>query len=202
MDMKKNITRVMAILLAAVCLSCVSVKVTRTEINKKVDLSGSWNDTDSRLVAEEMINDCLSRPWVGAFSSGNGKLPVVILGTIMNRTSEHINARLFESNLEKSLINSGKVKFVAGKEERQELREEKQDQAQNASRATAKAQKVETGADFMLQGSINSVKDEVAGKYVILYQVNLELVDLTTNEKSWIGQKEIKKVVSRRAFGF
>ena len=75
-------------------------------------------------------------------------------------------------------------------------------QAENASRITLKPRKEETGADFMLQGSINSVKDEISGKYVILYQVNLELVDLTTNEKAWIGQKEIKKVVSRRSFGF
>ena len=37
------------------------MKVKREEINKKVDLSGSWNDTDSRLVAEEMVKDCLAR---------------------------------------------------------------------------------------------------------------------------------------------
>ena len=127
------------------------------------------------------------------FSAGNGNPPVVILGAIVNRTSEHINAQLFLSDLEKNLLNAGKVKFVAGKQQRQELREEKQDQAENASRATAKPRKEENGADFMLQGSINSVKDEISGKYVILYQVNLELVDLTTNEKAWIGQKEIKK---------
>ena len=132
-------------------------------------------------------------PWVDVFSAGNGNPPVVILGAIVNRTSEHINAQLFLSDPEKNLLNAGKVKFVAGKQQRQELREEKQDQAENASRATAKPRKEENGADFMLQGSINSVKDEISGKYVILYQVNLELVDLTTNEKAWIGQKEIKK---------
>lgn len=202
MSIKNNMTRAIVFFLVAACGGCASVKVTRPEINKKVDLSGSWNDTDSRLVAEEMIKDCLSRPWVDAFSAGNNKLPVVILGAIMNRTSEHIDAQLFLSDLEKNLLNAGKVKFVAGRQQRQDLREEKQDQAQNASRATAKPQKVETGADFMLQGSINSVKDEISGKYVVLYQVNLELLDLTTNEKAWIGQKEIKKVVSRKSFGF
>lgn len=202
MGIKNNMIRVLVFFLAAGCCGCASVKVRRAEIDKKVDLSGSWNDTDSRLVAEEMVKDCLLRPWVDVFSAGNGKPPVVILGAIVNRTSEHINAQLFLSDLEKNLLNSGKVKFVVGKQQRQELRDEKQDQAENASRITAKPRKEETGADFMLQGSINSVKDEISGKYVILYQVNLELVDLTTNEKAWIGQKEIKKVVSRSSFGF
>lgn len=49
----------------------------------------------------------------------------------------------------------------------------------------------------MLQGSINSVKDETRGQYAIMFQSNLELIDMTTNEKVWIGQKKIKKVVKR-----
>ncbi|HQL42001.1 MAG TPA: penicillin-binding protein activator LpoB, partial [Candidatus Omnitrophota bacterium] len=92
-------------------------------------------------------------------------------------------------------------KFVASSPQRQELRTEKEDQSLHASRETARKMNAETGADFMLQGIISSVKDEISGKYVIFYQVNLELVDLTTNEKIWIGQKEIKKIVSRKAFG-
>ena len=180
---------------------CASVKVTRTDVDKKVDLSGNWNDTDSRLVAEEMIKDCFSRQWLDRFSRSQNKLPVVIVGTIKNRTSEHIDSQLFTSDLEKNLINSDKVLFVAAKDSRVELREERQDQAENASKSTAKPSRVETGADFMLQGSINSIKDEIRGKYVILYQVNLELVNLTTNEKAWIGQKKIKKVVAKSALG-
>jgi CRISPR/Cas system-associated protein Cas7 (RAMP superfamily) len=58
----------------------------------------------------------------------------------------------------------------------------------------------ETGADFIVLGSINSVKDEVSGRYVILYQVNLELVDIETNQKVWIGQKNIKKSVKRSKY--
>ena len=58
----------------------------------------------------------------------------------------------------------------------------------------------ETGADYMLIGSLNSVKDAKKNQYVILYQVNLELVDISTNQKVWIGQKEIKKVVTNPKF--
>lgn len=39
-------------------------KVSRIDVEETVDLSGNWNDTDSRLVADEMISDALSRPWL------------------------------------------------------------------------------------------------------------------------------------------
>ncbi len=188
---------------AALILGCAGPKVKRTEVDETIDLSGRWNDTDSRLVAEEMIHDCLSRPWLKQFKSDRShKNPVVIVGTVLNRSHEHINTQVFVKNLERALINSGQVDFVASKEERKELREEKADQLKGfTDEATAKSISEETGADFMLKGSINSVKDEIKGKYVILYQANLELIHLETNKKAWIGEKQIKKYVKRAQYG-
>jgi len=181
---------------------CSTIKVKRIETDKVIDLSGKWNDTDSRLVAEEMIKDCVERPWLNKFEEKSKREPVVIVGTIMNRSHEHINSQLFIKDLERSLINSGMVKFVASKEERQEVREERISQNEDGmtDKDTIKPVGYETGADFMLQGSINSVKDEIKGRYVILYQVSLELIDLTTNQKVWIGEKEIKKSVKKGKF--
>lgn len=188
-------------LIASIVGGCSSVKVARTDTSRTVDLSGNWNDSDSRLVSQEMIQSCVAHAWLSEFDRKNGRVPVVIVGTIMNKTSEHIDPQVFVSDLEQSLINTGRAKFVASSPQRLELRAEKEDQSLHASRETARKMNAETGADFMLQGIISSVKDEISGKYVIFYQVNLELVDLTTNEKVWIGQKEIKKIVSRKAFG-
>lgn len=189
-------------ILALIAISgCSSVKVKRTDVAQKTDLSGSWNDTDSRLVAEEMVKECLAKPWLAQLAVKSGAQPTVIVGTVINKTYEHIDAGTFVKNLEKSLLDSGLVKFVAAKQERQEIREERADQQTNASPETVKPFQKETGADFMLQGTISSIKDEVRGKYVIYYQVSLELVNMATNEKTWIGQKEIKKIVSRSAFG-
>ena len=181
----------------AACASGPVVK--RKEVDETIDLSGRWNDTDSRMVAEEMIKDSLGRPWMARFSQKHGgKVPVVIVGTVRNRSHEHINTQIFTKNLERELINSGLVDFVASKSERKELREEKKDQASGyTSTKTTKSLTEEIGADFMLQGSINSIKDSIKGKYVILYQVNLELIEIETNRKVWIGEKQIKKLVKR-----
>ncbi|MDD5747181.1 MAG: penicillin-binding protein activator LpoB [Candidatus Omnitrophica bacterium] len=200
--MRRTIAVVLGIMVAASIVSgCGGRTVKRTEIDKTIDLSGRWNDTDSRLVAEEMVKDCLGRPWMNTFDEANKRAPVVIVGTVINRSHEHINSQLFTKDLEKNLINSGLVKFVADKQERGEVREERQSQQEGlTAKETVKPVGFEMGADFMLQGTINSVKDEVKGKYVILYQVNLELIDLTSNQKVWIGEKEIKKYVKKSAF--
>ena len=110
-----------------------SKTVTRVEPDEQIDLSGDWNDTDSRLVAEEMIKDVLGRPWLGEFKGDKKRAPVVIVGTVRNRTSEHIATTAFIKNLERELINSGRVDFVANKEERQEVRDERTDQQEFSS---------------------------------------------------------------------
>lgn len=174
-------------------------KVTRIDVDQVVDLSGYWNDSDARLVAQEMIADVLARAWRDDFIKSSGRNPVVIMGHISNRTSEHINTMVFTKSLEKELLNSGKVSFVASPEERKQTRDEREDQKSGQTDpATMAAWGKEHGADYMLIGSLNAANDEVKGKKVMFYQVNLELVDLSTNVKVWIGQKEVKKTVERR----
>lgn len=205
--MNKRSARILFItlLLAAVSAGCgggPSVNVTRTDTDTVTDLSGDWNDTDSRLVSEEMISDCLSRPWLGEFTGRKGKKPVVIVGFVRNRTSEHIATETFVNDLQRELINSGRVSFVAEKDIREALRDEKYDQSMNASPETMKEMGRELGADFMLFGSINSIIDQVEGKQAKFYQVDLELINIETNEKVWIGQKKIKKLVERDRYRF
>ena len=185
------------IFLVCVTAGCAT-KVIRMEPGKVTDFSGSWNDTDARLVAEEMIKDCLSRNWINDFNKSSGKIPTVIVGSVRNNTFEHISSNVFIEDLERELMNSGKVQFVVAKDARVEVRQERVDQqAGNTEHSTISEKGHEIGADFMLQGNIASIKDQVKGKYAVFYQVTLELVDMKTNQKKWISQKEIKKLVVR-----
>jgi uncharacterized protein (TIGR02722 family) len=187
-----------------IIMGCATApKVERMESDTTVDVSGYWNDTDSRLVAEEMIADCLGRPWLEVYmSQNNRKMPAVIVGSVKNRTDEHINVRTFVKNLERALINSGRVQFVASKTERGQIRDEREDMAEHATDDTMKGPGKEHGADFMLIGSINSINDEIKGRRVIYYQTNLELISLANNVKAWIGEKQIKKLVKKPKAGW
>jgi len=175
---------------------CGGNKVMRVDPNSTTDLSGQWNDTDSRMVADEMIADCLSRPWLA--NNYPSKPPVTIVGRVRNMSHEHINTETFTKDLERSLINSGKVEFVANSAERTQLREEKADQMSgNATDETMKQAGKESGADIMLIGSINTIADQEGNTSVMYYQVNLELVQIESNKKMWIGDKKIKKIITR-----
>ncbi len=174
--------------------------VTRVESDTVTDLSGKWNDTDSRLVAEEMIQDVLSRGWLSKFNRSKGKAPTVIVGTVRNLSHEHINTRTFVADMERELINSGEVEFVASAQDRKEVRSEVKDQDLNASEESRKSMGNEVGADFMLQGSINTIVDAVSGEQARFYQIDLTLIELGTNRKVWVGQKKIKKTIEKGGF--
>lgn len=181
------------------CAGCATTQVRRLDANEIKDLSGRWNDTDSRLVAEELIGDSLNRPWLPQSQARLGEPPVVIVQAVRNNSMEHINTDTFVEDLQRALINSGRVRFVASAEERRSLRDERADQDLNASDETRKAHGQEAGADFALSGTINSIQDRQGGESVVLYQVNLKLLDLQTNQIVWNGQKKIKKNVIRSA---
>ena len=201
--MVKNIIPIILLIIAIFVGGCSQQKtVTRIDPSSTTDLSGEWNDTDSRLVANEMINNVLSETWLGEFKEAKKKNPTVIVGTVKNRTSEHIQTITFIKDLEKALINSGKVDFVASKEEREEIRDERQDQQDFASDESVKRFRQETGADFLLRGDITTITDQEGGERVTFYQVNLELVNIETNKKVWIGDKKIKKLISRSGTKF
>jgi len=172
-------------------------QVTRLDPATQTDLSGSWNDTDSRLVAEEMIRDCLSRPWLTNYVEQAGAKPVVTVGTIENLSHEHISTETFIADFERELINSGSVRFVAASDWRAEIRAERQEQQEFASPETLKKMRNEIGADFILQGAIKSIVDQEEGKQVVFYQTDLEMVNIETMEKVWIGQQKIKKGISQ-----
>ena len=182
---------------------CASeTKVTRVDTEVVTDLSGRWNDTDSRMVAETMIKEALGSPWLENYTRSKSKQPVVVVGTILNRSHEHIDVQTFVTDLSRELTNSQKVTFVAGKGEREEVREERREQAVHALEDTQKAPGKEIGADYMLKGNISTILDESQGVKAVFYQVDLELIDLQNNVKSWFGQKKIKKVIERKRLLF
>jgi uncharacterized protein (TIGR02722 family) len=192
-----RIVLILVVSLIAAGVTGCGKKVARIEIDKQVDLSGKWNDTDSRLVSEEMIKDCLSRTWIDHHQINAGQRPTVIVGTILNKTDEHIISETFTKDLEKAFINSGRVQMVASREERDEVRDERDEMQEHSSAESVKKLRNEKASDYMMKGVINSIRDKEKKKSVILYQIDLELIDTETNQKVWIGDKKIKKYIKK-----
>jgi len=180
-----------------------SVEVARVDSGKEIALTDKWNDEDSRLVTEEMINDMLSYPWISQFNQRfPGKEPLVTVQRVRNKSHEHIAVDTFVNDIKRAVIRSGKAGFIATLEERQDTRAELADQDMNASADTRMEMGEEDGANFALSGTINSIVDQLDNQRVTYYQVDLKLINLQTAREVWNGSKKIKKFMERKSFSF
>tara|TARA_A100001388_G_scaffold100054_1_gene72982 strand:+ start:601 stop:1227 length:627 start_codon:yes stop_codon:yes gene_type:complete len=180
-----------------------NVEVARVDSGKEIALTDKWNDEDSRLVAEEMINDMLSYPWISQFNQRfPGKEPLVTVQRVRNKSHEHIAVDTFVNDIKRAVIRSGKAGFIATLEERQDTRAELADQDMNASADTRMEMGEEDGANFALSGTINSIVDQLDNQRVTYYQVDLKLINLQTAREVWNGSKKIKKFMERKSFSF
>ena len=184
---------------------CAGTRVTRVSPDQQIDLSGRWNDVDSRQVADAIISQSFEgaqgQSWALQYMQAHaGRKPTVIVGNVRNRSMEHIPVETFVRELERAYLGSGQVNVVASPEERDEVRAERIDQQENAAADTRARLGRERGAQYMLQGDISSIEDREGGRRVVFYQIDMTLVDLETNDKTWTGQHKIKKFIERPRF--
>ena len=192
-----------AVVLLAGLAACNSTRVARVDPASVTDLSGRWNDADSRLVASALIGQWLDADWATQWAkSHGGRAPTVIIGGFANRTLEHIPVMTLTRDLERAYMSSGAVRIVASADERQSVRVERADQQSNALAATRARTAMEQGAQFMLQGDVQAIEDSQGREKAVTYQVDATLVDLESNAKVWVGQHRIKKVIDRRRIGW
>lgn len=192
----KALRHLLPLLVIAVLFGACQRRVTRIDPNTTTDLSGRWNDSDSRMVAEELTKQALMEPWRSRFLDAKKRNPVIIVGVIQNKSSEHIEAETFIKDMQRVFVNAGSVRVVQNAVLREAMRKERGDQSQFASPETQKKFGRELGADYMVFGTIFSTEDAVNRKRTVTYQVNLEFADLETNEIVWIGEKKIKKYIA------
>lgn len=202
--MKNRMSAVGAMVVFAMLFaSCASTSVKRYSADDNVkDLSGYWNDNDVNQVCTTLIDSCIKSKRVAEFEKKYNRTPIVIIGTIKNKSVERIDTSILSKRFQNAIINDGTLEFVADANQREELRAEKYDQADNAYE-TAKSIGNETAADFMLQGSVTTIVDTAGREQVRTYQVDMQLIDLETNKIIWSDQNnDIKKYIKKSAVKF
>jgi uncharacterized protein (TIGR02722 family) len=175
--------------------ACSQRTVNRVAPEEEINLSGRWNDTDSRLVANKMTADFLASEKYKEYAIGLGKKPAIILGTIKNKTTEHIDASNYLKKFELAIYNSGVAELVESDEQRDKLRIERVQQQEFSDPSTIAQWGKEIGANLMLFGEMTSETDTHNNKRVVNYQTTLFLTDMETNKRIWYGQHEIKKFI-------
>jgi uncharacterized protein (TIGR02722 family) len=199
--MKKTSIIAIAMMLIVVLSSCVSTtgtQVNRIDARTQTDLSGYWNDTDVRIIADTLVQECVNAPSIVNFIRQYQRPPVVILGSFRNQSDEHLDTSILAKKFEIALVNSGKVDFVASSMEREELRDERENQQEWSNEFSAKALANEVAADFMLIGSVKTIVDSSGADFTRTYFVTAELINIEKNTKVWLGENSsIKKYIRR-----
>ncbi|MEQ1585560.1 MAG: penicillin-binding protein activator LpoB [Cyclobacteriaceae bacterium] len=195
MNPKALTMRIFLFVLALSMLGSCARTVSRVDPNQQIDLSGRWNDSDSRQVAGKMTTELLGSTKFQEYAKALDKKPAIIVGQIQNRTSEHIDANNYIKKFELAIFNSGLADLVESDEFRDKLREERAQQQDFADPATMAQWGKELGANLMLFGEMTSETDVYNKNRVVNYVTTLFLTDMETNKRVWYGQQEIKKYI-------
>lgn len=168
------------------------------------DSSGRWNETDAKRVADEMMGGMLEGAWLQRWAQEHDGPPAVVVGPIQNETMQHIDQQIFIKDIARNLVNADSVQFVEGTEVREVVRSTRCGEPLTSVEMVPEKGEMarEKGADFMVHGTIRStVQDTLEDdRASMFYTVNLELLNLEANEKAWLSETEIKKIVDRQKF--
>jgi PBP1b-binding outer membrane lipoprotein LpoB len=130
------------------------------------------------------------------FSKDNGRLPRILVGNFKNDSDEHIDTGIIANTMRAAITNNGKADFVASGSARDEIRTEKEDQLGNVSDDTAASIGRETGADFILNGTVKTIVERAGNMSTRSYFVTSEITHIESGLVYWMDQNdEIKKII-------
>jgi uncharacterized protein (TIGR02722 family) len=198
--MKATVLAVVGAAMLAAASGCGTrnYDITRVDPNTVIDVDYRFTGDDAREVYRAMVDDALYRRWIDEWMQSHaGAKPIVVIGPMKNDTDDYIDTEDFTVEWERELLNSGRVRFVAMAPQRDPIRQERAQGQEWNTPETRKQMRAELGADLIMIGRIGGGQQRSRdGRTMVKeYKVTLELINLETNEKVWIGSHDIKKLV-------
>ena len=120
---------------------------------------------------------------------------------LQNKTSEHIDTQSIMDMVRVDLMKSGKVGFI-DKEARGDIADEYNYQNSGmVEEATKKGPGGQIGADFIINGRLDSIVQEVGKDKTVYYKLTLNLTNLKSSMIVWSDQKQIRKTFKKKSVG-
>ena len=160
-------------------------------------LDDRFSENDMQLIAKKMIQSMADSDVVGS----NGA-PVVMVGKMRNRTSEHIDMTMLSDKVRTQLIQSGRFRFADVQNRRDIAEEYEYQQSGYVDPDQAKGPGSQTGAEYLLTGTLTANVQQVGRNKSVYYKANFQLTNLLTSEIAWTDEKEIRKAYKKRHIGF
>ncbi|KLV04764.1 membrane protein [Photobacterium aquae] len=197
--MKKSVIALMGVV--ALLGGCAQ-KVSYGDAQEVETTTIEFGSTDLQKIAEEMTDSMLSSGSV-AYITGNNKRPIIMVDSIKNKTSEHIDTESITDSVSTRLLNSGKFRFVdmtRVESVRKQLNFQNNDELVNKSTAIQFGKMV--GAEYMLYGNLSSIVKNAGSDKDVYYKMTMRLMDLETGLIEWADETEIRKQESKSLLGW
>lgn len=160
-------------------------------------MNDQWSETDMQVVVKAMVASMLTHPAITQKKTA----PVLMVTNLQNKTSEHIDTQSVMDMVRVELSKSGKVTFI-DKEARKDISEEYDYQNSGMTEeATRKGPGGQIGADYIVNGRLDSIVQEVGKDKTVYYKLTLNLTNLKTSAIAWTDNKQIRKAFKKRAVG-
>ncbi|MBO9665672.1 MAG: penicillin-binding protein activator LpoB [Bdellovibrio sp.] len=167
------------------------------DVNKENLLNDQWSETDMQKAVHDLVTSALQAPAITQAK----KMPVVMVTNLQNKTSEHIDTQSIMDMVRVELMKSGKVGFI-DKEARGDIADEYNYQNSGmTSEETKKGPGGQIGADFIINGRLDSIVQEVGKDKSVYYKLTLNLTNLKSSMIVWSDQKQIRKVFKKKSIG-
>lgn len=189
-----------ALFLVAGFTSCgpkAFVKGQYDDVEKENLMNDQWSETDMQVAVKTMVDSMIKHPSIAEAK----KLPTVMVTNLQNKTSEHIDTQNIMDMVRVDLTNSGKVQFV-DKEAREDISNEYNYQNSGmVSDETKKTAGGQIGADFIINGRLDSIVQEVGKDKTVYYKLTLNMTNLKTGVIAWTNYKQIRKAFRKKSIG-
>ncbi len=196
--MKQLIGLIASVFLVA---SCAPKAFVKGEYDDDVDranlLNDQWSETDMQVVVRDLVAGITQSPAVAQARTR----PIIMVTRLQNKTSEHIDTQSIMDMVRVELQRSGRVLFV-DREAREDVADEYDYQESGmVSDATKKGPGGQIGADYIVNGRLDSIVQQVGRQKSVYYKVTLNLTNLKTNLIEWTDHKQIRKLYRKKSVG-
>lgn len=156
----------------------------------------NFGSTDLNLIVEKMVTSLLQTPILDGKNQ-----PVIMLGGVKNKTSEHIDTKNITDKIKTTLLKSGRVRVTSYNEIGQDLIDELDYQSSKyVNQETAKQVGQQIAADYKIYGEITSIEKNDGKNIDLYYKMTLNLANIETGLTEWADEKEIRKAGNKSLF--
>lgn len=197
----KSFFLIFAATFSLVISGCGPKAFTKGEYDKDVErdnlLNDQWSETDMQKAVKDLVDSLVAHPTIAAAN----RPPIVMVTNLQNKTSEHIDTQNIMDMVRVELMNRGRVSFV-DKEARDDVSKEYEYQNSGmVNETTKKGPGKQVGADFIINGRLDSNVQEVGKDKTVYYKLTLNLTNLDSNVIAWSNYKQIRKIYKKKSIG-